>query len=177
MAFNFNWFIISGNYIFKLSWLPQLCAVLHRGNQGYRSRVSLSANQTPVYKISLCEFGWSFPFRCYNWWWRECIGAYLQLLQWQNYWAEATDCWNVVTDTIQHSYNFNVQAVQFLLMDSPFPQLVKLWSHLEKPWNWTTGVEANRELVMFWLVILMLMGFFSTVSFFCCWWCYFSCCC
>lgn len=41
VAFNFNWFIISGNCIFKLSWLPQLCLMLRWGNGGYRSRVSL----------------------------------------------------------------------------------------------------------------------------------------
>lgn len=54
MAFNFNWFIISGNCIFKLSWLPQLCLVVCLGNEGFRSSVLL-------WKTGSCEneLGWS----------------------------------------------------------------------------------------------------------------------
>ena len=50
VAFNFNWFIISRNYIFKLSWLPQLWLLLQQGSEGYRSRASPSANHTPECK-------------------------------------------------------------------------------------------------------------------------------
>lgn len=81
VSFNFNWFIISGNYIFKLSWLPQLCLLLCQGNEGYTLRACLSTNQAvdDLFSHMLAP-----TFKRKGTTERDSTGSYLQLLQRQN---------------------------------------------------------------------------------------------
>lgn len=101
VAFILNCFIISRNYIFKLSWLSQLCLVSRQGKEGYRSRPSLSLNAGRA--LSLCIFTSDNEKTLILWKDRTGISATFSKTKWLSW-----SCWSLEGFAV---YNCSVTSI------------------------------------------------------------------